>query len=68
MPDKVCKQKILPEGWEFFVQQPEGLDLGRYIKLYKQHSSQWELNMMSPIEYEKYLLKIPKCQRTKMSI
>ena len=42
--------------------------LDRDVKLYNQDRPHWELNMMSPIEYEEYLLKTPKCQRTKMSI
>lgn len=38
------------------------------VKLYNQDRPHWELNMMSPIEYEEYLLNTPKCQRTKMPI
>lgn len=42
--------------------------LDRDVKLYNQDRPHWELNMMSPIEYEESLSKTPKCQRTKMSI
>lgn len=42
--------------------------LDKDVKLYNQDRPHWELNMMSPIEYEEYLLNTPKCQRTKMSI
>ena len=42
--------------------------LDKDIKLYNQDRPHWELDMMSPIEYENYLLNTPKCQRTKMKI
>jgi transposase InsO family protein len=42
--------------------------LDRDIKLYNLERPHWELDMMTPIEYENYLLNTPKCQRTKMTI
>lgn len=42
--------------------------LDKDVKLYNQDRPHWELNMLSPIEYENNLLNIPKCQRTKMKI
>ena len=42
--------------------------LDRDIKLYNQDRPHWELDMMSPIEYEEFLINIPKHQRTKLRI
>jgi putative transposase len=42
--------------------------LDRDVRLYNQDRPHWELDMMSPVEYESYLLNTPKCQRTKMKI
>jgi transposase InsO family protein len=42
--------------------------LSKDVKLYNEDRPHWELNMMTPVEYEKHLLNTPKCQRTKMKI
>ena len=42
--------------------------LDKDVKLYNQDRPHWELDMMSPVEYENHLLNIPKCQRTRMRI
>jgi len=42
--------------------------LDKDVRLYNQDRPHWELDMMSPVEYENHLLNTPKCQRTKMRI
>ncbi len=42
--------------------------LNKDIRLYNQDRPHWELDMMSPDEYENHLLNTTKCQRTKMRI
>ncbi len=52
------------------IQNLEQLDrhLDKDVKLYNHERPHWELGMMTPIEFENYLLNTPKCQRTKMKI
>lgn len=42
--------------------------LDKDVKLYNQDRPHWELDMMSPVEFEEHLLNTPKCQRAKMKI
>jgi putative transposase len=42
--------------------------LSKDIKLYNEDRPHWELNMMTPVEFENSLFKVPKNQRTKMKI
>ena len=62
----IKNEYLIHRNIQNLVQLTKHLD--KDIKLYNQDRPHWELNMMSPVEYENHLLNTPKCQRTKMNI